>query len=149
MMKTKTKQKTENYSNISADDLKTKYRLINGKFISNSPSPKSKYGNNKVEIDGFVFDSSKEAKFYSELKLRKKANQILDFERQVKFEIVVNGIHIANYFLDFKVIHNANKIEYIDVKGQDSKTKKWIKTDVFQLKKKLVEAIYGIKIKIV
>lgn len=142
-----TKRTTDNCSNISSEEFKKKYRLKNGKFTSNSPV--SKYGNSKVEIDGFLFDSSKEAKHYSKLKLLKKSGQIRDFERQFKFEIVVNDIHIANYFLDFKVIHNDGKIEYIDIKGQDAKTQKWITTDVFQLKKKLVEAIYGIKIKIV
>ena len=77
------------------------------------------------------------------------AGEILDFERQVKFEISINNIHIANYFLDFRITHLDLSKEYIDVKGHDKKTNKWIKTDVFQLKKKLVEAIYGITIKIV
>jgi hypothetical protein len=83
------------------------------------------------------------------LKLLKKSGEIKDFEIQVKFDIRINEIHIANYFLDFLVINNDGSKEYIDVKGQDKKTKKWITTDVFQLKKKLVEAIYKIKIKII
>lgn len=133
---------------MNLDDFKKRgFILKNGKFISKSKS--SKYGNNKVEVDGFLFDSTKEANYYSRLKMLKKGKEILDFERQVKFPIEVNNIHISNYFLDFKIVNLDNSIEYIDVKGQDAKTKKWITTDVFALKKKLVEAIYGITIKIV
>jgi len=38
---------------------------------------------------------------------------------------------------------------YIDIKGKDKKSNKFIKTGVFALKKRLVEAIYNIKIKMV
>jgi len=137
-----------NCSDMNVDDLKKKGIVLkNGKFLSNSKS--SKYGNKKVEVDGFTFDSNKEAKYYARLKLLKSGGEISDFERQVKFPISVNGIHIANYFLDFKVFFPDGQVDYIDVKGQDAKTKKWITTDVFALKRKLVEAIYGITIKIV
>ena len=132
---------------MNLDDLKKKgFELINGKLVSSKP--KSKFGNRKVEIDGFKFDSQKEANFYCKLKILKDSGEIADFDKQVKFDIRVNNIHIANYFLDFLVKKNDGTIDYIDIKGQDRYSKKFIKTDVFQLKKKLVEAIYGIEIKI-
>jgi hypothetical protein len=68
---------------------------------------------------------------------------------QVPYNIVVNNIHIANYFLDFEVENKDGTIEYIDIKGKDKKTNKFIKTGVFALKKRLVEAIYGIKISMI
>jgi len=64
----------------------------------------------------------------------------------VCYDIRVNDKHIAKYFLDFKVINLDGTINYYDVKGKDKVSGKWITTDVFILKKKLVEAIYGIKI---
>jgi DNA-binding protein len=68
---------------------------------------------------------------------------------QVKYNITVNKIHIANYFLDFLVENNDGSFDYIDIKGKDTKTNKFVKTGVFALKKRLVEAIYGIKISMV
>ncbi len=134
---------------INLSDLKKSgFTIKDGKIVKDI-AKKSKYGNSKIEIDGFIFDSTKEGNEYSKLKLLKKSGEIKDFEIQVKFDIRINEIHIANYFLDFLVINNDGSKEYIDVKGQDKKTKKWITTDVFQLKKKLVEAIYKIKIKII
>ncbi len=134
---------------INLSDLKKSgFTIKDGKIVKDI-AKKSKYGNSKIEIDGFIFDSTKEGNEYSKLKLLKKSVEIKDFEIQVKFDIRINEIHIANYFLDFLVINNDGSKEYIDVKGQDKKTKKWITTDVFQLKKKLVEAIYKIKIKII
>lgn len=134
---------------INLSDLKKSgFTIKDGKIVKDI-AKKSKYGNSKIEIDGFIFDSTKEGNEYSKFKLLKKSGEIKDFEIQVKFDIRINEIHIANYFLDFLVINNDGSKEYIDVKGQDKKTKKWITTDVFQLKKKLVEAIYKIKIKII
>ena len=97
-------------------------------------------------MDGITFHSRKVANFYSDLLIKKNAKLITDFERQVKYDIRVNDIHIAKYFLDFKVINLDGSINYYDVKGKDKVSGKWITTDVFALKKKLVEAIYGIKI---
>ena len=124
------------------------YTLIDGKLVKKSASKKAKYGNTKVIIDDLVFDSIKESEYYSKLKLLKKAGEIADFFCQVKYSIDINGFHIANYFLDFEVWYNDGTKEFVDVKAFDKKNKKFITTDVFQIKKKCVEAIYGIKIKI-
>jgi hypothetical protein len=109
----------------------------------------SKFNNVKSEIDGYKFDSKKESEFYGSLKIKKQAGLIKDFKMQVPYEIIVNNIRIANYFLDFLVENNDGAIEYIDIKGKDKKTNKFIKTGVFALKKRLVEAIYGIKISMI
>jgi len=129
------------------------YQLKDGKLVKvNSTNPvkkksgRAKYGNTKVTIDDFVFDSVKEGRYYTELKFRKKAKDIKDFKKQVKFAIKIGDVHIANYFLDFQVEHNDGSTEYIDIKGRDKTTNEWITTDVFKLKKKLVEAIYKIEI---
>jgi hypothetical protein len=128
---------------MDIDEFRKKFFVDDGKVVSRK---KNKYRNQKVEVDGITFHSRKEANFYSDLLIKKNAKLITDFERQVQYDIRVNDIHIAKYFLDFKVINLDGSINYYDVKGKDKVSGKWITTDVFALKKKLVEAIYGIKI---
>ena len=48
----------------------------------------NKYGNKKVEIDGYTFDSQAEARRYQELKLLEKAGEITKLQLQPKFELV-------------------------------------------------------------
>lgn len=48
----------------------------------------NKYGSKKVEVNGIVFDSKKEAKRYSELLLLEKAGVISDLQRQIKFVLI-------------------------------------------------------------
>jgi len=132
------------------------FKFEGGKMVklksSATPSakkkPYNKYGNKKVVVDGIKFDSTKEGNYYSQLVLRKRAGDITDFKMQVPMAIEVNGIHIAKYILDFQVEYPNGDTEYIDIKAL-TKEKKWITTDVFKLKKKLVEAIYKIEIKMV
>jgi hypothetical protein len=46
---------------------------------------KSKYNNEKVEVDGIIFDSKKEERYYQDLKLLKKAGEVKDFTLQPEF----------------------------------------------------------------
>jgi hypothetical protein len=92
------------------------------------------------EYDGVTYHSKKEASYAAELDLLKKGKQIDDWTRQVKISLDVGDYHIANYYIDFVVTHNG-KIhpkgtkEYIEVKG--------FETEVWRLKWKLFEALYG------
>ena len=129
---------------MDVNEFKKKFSLKGGKVVNKTKS--SKFNNVKVEIDGHIFDSIKEGEFYGNLTIKKNAGLIIDFRSQVKYDIVVNGIHIAYYYLDFEVQNNDGSFEHIDIKGKDKKTNKFIKTGVFALKKRLVEAIYNIKI---
>lgn len=96
-----------------------------------------KYNNKKPVIDGIKFDSQKEADYYCELKLSKRAGEIKDFELQPKF-MLQEGFrdktgkkHRAiTYKADFKVIHNDGKVVYIDTKGK--------RTALYQVKKKML-----------
>jgi hypothetical protein len=82
-------------------------------------------------------DSKFEAGKAQELELLKKAKEIKDFREQVKIPLIVNGYNIANYYFDFEIEHNDGSIEYIETKGYA--------TDVWKLKWKLFEALYGDK----
>ena len=107
--------------------------------VEEDKSNKNKYNNKKPNYDGITFDSKKEAKYYLELKLRKKAGDIKDFKLQPEFVLLdpdqdhVTGRGIK-YRADFKIINNDDSVEIIDVKGY--------KTSVYKIKKKLLLAAY-------
>lgn len=98
-----------------------------------------KYGARATVVDGIKFPSRKEADRYAELKLLERADKVRDVRCQVRMPIEVNGVHCADYICDF-VYWDMDKRGRIweDVKG--------FRTDVYRLKKKLVEALYGISI---
>lgn len=100
---------------------------------------KNKYGAIKTTVDGIKFDSKKEARRYLQLKLMARAGEILYLELQPKFDLMVNGTKCGFYKADFKYIDTRTGKEVVeDVKG--------MKTPVYNLKKKLVKAIYNIDI---
>jgi hypothetical protein len=108
----------------------------------------SKYGNKKTEYGGRVYDSKKEAEYAKHLDMRMKArgkDKVIKWTPQVKYPMVVNGVKICDYYLDFLVEYEWG-VEYIDIKPIDRKTGKSRSTDVFKLKKKLMLACHGIEI---
>ena len=88
-------------------------------------------------VDGITFASKKEAKRYKQLKVLEDEGKIRSLEIQPKFKITVKRKHICYYYADFKYKRGRRTI-IEDVKG--------FKTDVYKLKKKLVEALYNIRI---
>lgn len=100
----------------------------------------NKYRNVKTVVDGITFDSKKEAARYQELKLMERAKEIYNLELQPKFPICIEGKKVFEYRADFRYWVDGVGGRYIveDVKG--------VKTDVYKLKKKCVEAAYGIEI---
>jgi hypothetical protein len=99
----------------------------------------SKYRAIKTEVDGVLFDSKREAAHYCELKLRQKAGEIDLLELQPEFALVVSGVVVGKYRADFRYVLTHNGELVVD----DSKG---FRTPVYRLKKKIVEAIYGIEI---
>lgn len=97
----------------------------------------SKYGAKKQEYRGVSYHSKKEAGYAHDLAMRLSAGDIKDWQRQVKISLDVDGYHIANYYIDFVVTHNDDRLEYIEVKG--------FETPEWRLKWKLFEALYGNK----
>ena len=106
----------------------------------------NKFNAHKTEVDGIMFDSKKEAKRYSELKLLEKAGQIHNLELQPKFECIVKEKKICTYRADFSyfdkfqrgVLGQEGTMVVEDVKG--------FITPVYRLKKKLVEVLFTVKI---
>ena len=96
---------------------------------------RNKFNARKTQVDGFTFDSKAEADRYSELKLLERGKEITHLELQPEYEISVNGRAICKYRADFRYFDARRQKRVVeDVKGY--------KTDVYKLKKKLVEACY-------
>lgn len=115
------------------------------------PGKRSKYGNRKVQADGYVFDSQREYARYCELKLLLRGGTITDlevhpvFDLQPKFTDASGKKHRAlQYEADFAYT-DGNQRVVIDVKG--------VETAVFKLKWKLLlyqyrdrpEYVFGIE----
>lgn len=88
-------------------------------------------------IDGRRFDSKLEANYYRFLKEKVKLNEVVFFLMQVPFHLPAK----IKYVCDFQVFNTDGSIDFIDVKGKD--------TPISILKRKQVEEIYPVKIKIV
>lgn len=107
--------------------------------------PYRKYRAQPTEVDGIRFASKKEAARFNLLKVMQREKKIRDLELQVVFPMCVvdqKGTMkiIAKYIADFSyVVTETGEKVVEDVKG--------MKTPVYRLKKKHVEAQYGIEIK--
>ena len=102
---------------------------------------RNKYGSRKVQVDGITFDSQKEAYRYNELKLLERAGKISNLELQPKFELIPTQrykgktLRKMSYYADFKYLDEEGNVIVEDTKG--------FKTDVYQIKKKLLIQKYG------
>lgn len=102
----------------------------------------SKYGNKRTEYNGHVFHSKREAAFAQELELLKRAKdkgqRVKDIKYQPVFPIVINDKKVCKYVGDFDVLYADGRRVLYDVKG--------FRTAIYRLKKKLMDAVYGIEI---
>jgi len=98
---------------------------------------KTKYGNHKTLVEGITFDSALEARKWQELCLLQKAGAISSLDRQVRFDLIVNGTKVCSYVADFVYIDGGKRIVY-DAKGMI--------LPEFRLKAKLFKAIHGFDI---
>jgi len=92
------------------------------------------------ENDFYYFASRAEAKRFAELRLQERSGLITKLHTQVSYPVVINSFQVTKYIADFVYLKNGQRI-IEDVKG-DIK----FLTDVFKLKKKLIEAIYNVEI---
>lgn len=105
----------------------------------------SKYKAKKTVVDGIEFDSRKEARRWSELRLLESAGEIADLRRQVKFVLIPKQLDergkVAErecaYVADFVYCENgATVVE--DTKG--------VRTKDYIIKRKLMRYVHGIVI---
>lgn len=90
-------------------------------------------------IDGYTFDSKAEARRYQELKLIDPHSLIV----HPRFLILINRVTVCTVVLDFQYWPKRANCQpiYEDVKGKD--------TALSRLKRKMVEAAYGIKVQVI
>ena len=86
------------------------------------------------EYNGSIFDSRAEADYCVICDARRAAGEIERYERQVEFELVVNGIRIAKHRVDYLLYLPGGVREAHEVKGFESR--EW------RMKKLLFEALY-------
>lgn len=117
----------------------------------------TKYNNKKVEIDGIIFDSKREAERYQELSLLEKAGVIKNLQRQVKYILIPaqrepdiigkrGGIKPGkviekecSYVADFVYFDNEKQENIVeDTKG--------FRTKDYTIKRKLMLYVHGIRI---
>lgn len=101
---------------------------------------KKKYRSIAVKYDGHSFDSKKEMRRYAYLKRLEELGDIANLELQPRFDIIMNGTKVAYYKSDFRYVKDGETII------EDVKSPATAKNPTYRLKKKLVEAQYGIKI---
>ena len=94
----------------------------------------NKYHAQSTQYEGTTYHSKFEAAYAAALDLSVKAGEIKSWERQVKLDLKVNGIHITNYYIDFVVTHNDGSREFIECKG--------FATAEWQMKWRLLEATF-------
>lgn len=121
---------------------------------------KSKYGAEKVAVDGLTFDSKKEANRYRELKILEKIGKITNLQMQVKFVLIPaqrepdtvgkRGGIIKGKLIEREVSYIADFV-YTDVNGnrvvEDVKGYRGGGAyEVFKIKRKLMLYIQKIKV---
>lgn len=103
----------------------------------------NKFGAKRVFYDGIWFASIKEKEYYKLLKYRRMGGEISDIELQPKFDHMVNNKKVFTYIADFAFTESeTNERVIVDVKGLT----KGSAYQLFKVKKKCIEAEYGVKI---
>jgi hypothetical protein len=103
---------------------------------------KARIRSEPTEIDGVRFASKREASRYADLKLQQAAGLISHLELQPQFPLTVTNpqgvaVTIGRYIADFRYRRDGQTIVE-DAKG--------FRTEIYRLKSKWVEALYGIEV---
>jgi len=99
------------------------------------PHKKSKYGAEKATFNGRTYDSRRECEYAQTLEWRRRAGEIDIVIPQYRLGLSVCGVHIADYYVDFKVFLPDGTVEFHEVKGYE--TADW------KLKWLMAKAIYS------
>ena len=105
---------------------------------------RNKFGAIKTTVDNIKFDSKAEARRYVDLKLLLRTGKIKDLKLQPRYEILpgytIEGKRVRPTFYkpDFEYLDESGKKIVEDVKG--------VKTRDYQLRKKMFEIRYKIKV---
>ena len=96
---------------------------------------RNKFGNKTMHcFSNHKHDSKMEAEYCNQLLAKKQKGDIIDYESQVTFELIVNEIKICGHRVDFLVETSKGKEEVHEVKG--------FGTMMWYMKMKLFKALY-------
>lgn len=119
---------------------------------------RNKYGARQVTKNGMVFDSKREARRDTELRLLQSAGEIKDLKRQVKFALIPaqsepdktgpRGGIIRGKVIERAVDYIADFV-YIDAKTGETivEDTKGMRTKDYIIKRKLMLYVHGIRIR--
>lgn len=86
-----------------------------------------------MEVDGFTFDSTKEARRYCDLKLLERAGLITQLSMQPEWLLSMDGVRLCKYRADFSYYDSTSGAFVVeDVKSTATRTR------VYLLKKKMM-----------
>lgn len=116
----------------------------------------SKYKNKKIEVNGILFDSKKEARRYEQLLMLEKSGEITDLQMQVKFVLipaqygtVQDGHKMKRKCLEREVTYVADFV-YRDKQQklhvEDTKNPYLRKEPRYVIKRKMMLYFHGIRI---
>ena len=119
---------------------------------------RNKYRNEKVTVDGVVFDSKKEARRFQELRLLQAAGKITDLQRQVKFVLIPaqrepdtltkTGKTKPGKLIEREVYYKADFVYIESWTGEKIvEDAKGLRTKEYILKRKLMLYVHGIRIR--
>jgi len=94
----------------------------------------NKYRNIITEYRGRKYHSKFEAEYAMKLDWKLRAGEILDWKPQVKLPLIVQGVKICDYIIDFFTVDKNQKEEFIEVKGMETKD--------YKIKAKLARVLY-------
>lgn len=129
------------FKNMSPDT-----RSLNPELAGRGKPAANKYGAQREEIDGIVFDSKKEARRYRQLKTLAQLGRISDLKLQPVFELQPAFTDAAG--VRHRAITYRADFQYTEDGRQVIEDAKGMETAVFKLKKKLFLYRYNMDLRI-
>lgn len=140
--------------NLKLSDLPDAFQ----KALGGGAKKPSKYRNRRTVVDGIAFDSKKEADYYAQLELERRAGSVLLFVRQPSFVLEGGVVYRADFLvirpgpeafvppqmpdLGWRRAPTSVAFDVIDVKSPAT-----AKDKAYRIKKRQFEARYGIQIR--
>lgn len=77
----------------------------------------NKFGAIRTEHNGYIYDSRKEGRYAQDLDLRKRAGEILDWDKQWPLEVYIEGKHFFTTKVDFRLHMVDGSFELHEIKS--------------------------------